>query len=109
MEAEKKTLTLTIERKEISIPIRDIMWLQSQAHRVEVKTCTREAPFYSYGKLNDLFQQLEGICDDFLRIHSSFVVNRRYITKFTQSDVFIENQVFSISYKFNNGSSYYRR
>ena len=100
MEAEKKTCKLIVDRKEVNIPISDIMWVQSQAHRLEVKISSSEQPLYCYGKLNELYSRLETICDDFLRIHASFIVNRKYITKYTQKEVYIKDQVFTISTKF---------
>ena len=99
---ENRTCTLIVDRKEIHIAVGDIAWIQSQGHRLEVKTCSSEIPYYCYGKLNDLCRTLDGICDDFLRIHASYVVNRRYITKFTQNEVYLKDQVFPVSSRFKN-------
>ncbi|MBR4605754.1 MAG: response regulator transcription factor [Lachnospiraceae bacterium] len=100
MDKEKKTCTLIIDRKEVSIPVNDIMWIQSQGHRLEVKVSTSEVPLYCYGKLNDLYLELEAICDDFLRVHASYAVNRRYITKFMHNEVYLKDKVFPVSVRF---------
>ncbi|MBQ2099603.1 MAG: response regulator transcription factor [Lachnospiraceae bacterium] len=102
MESSKKTCKLIIDRKEVNVAINDIMWVQSLGHRLEVKTRSGEEPLYCYGKLNELYEKLEATCDDFLRIHASFLVNRRFITKYTQREVYIKDQAFAISTKFRS-------
>lgn len=97
---DNKTCTLMIDRKEVGIHVSDVIWVQSQGHRLEVKTCTGEKSYYCYGKLNDFYRSLEELSDDFIRIHTSYVVNRKYITKFTQSEVFVKEQAFPISTKY---------
>lgn len=99
-ENRKRTVSLVIGRKEVHLPAGDIMWIQSEGHRLEIRTCTEEVPLYHYGKLNDLYSGLEEISPDFLRIHASYVVNRKFITKFTQDTVFIQEKEFPISKKY---------
>lgn len=100
MEKDRKTITLIIDRKEVNIPVSDVKWVQSLAHRLEIKTCTSEEPLYCYEKLNTFYPKLEAASDDFLRIHASFAVNKRYITRFTQKEIYVNDQVFTISLKF---------
>ena len=69
MDRQKNTLTFVADRKEMTVHVEDIVWIQSVAHRLEIKLCTEENPVYSYGKLNDLWPKLEGMGEDFLRIH----------------------------------------
>ncbi len=102
MNAENRTCKLIVDRKEINVNVNDVAWVQSQGHRLEIKTCTGAMPYYCYGKLDDLLRTLNDACDDFLRIHASYVVNRRYITKFTQKEVYVEDRAFPISVKFRN-------
>ena len=99
-EKRKRTVPLVIGRKEVHLPVGDILWIQSEGHRLEIRTRTEEVPLYHYGKLNDLYFRLAEISPDFLRIHASYVVNRKFITKFTQDTVFIQEKEFPISKKY---------
>lgn len=97
---DAKTLQLMVNRKEMKIPVNDIMWVQSLAHRLEIKLVGLQDPMYSYCKLNDLAEQLEALSQDFMRIHTSYIINRRYVTKYTQSMMYIEDVEFPISRKY---------
>ena len=96
----KRTISLVIGRKELHLPADDIMWIQSVGHRLELQTSAEETPLCHYGKLKDLYSELAEISPDFLRIHASYVVNRKYITKYTQDTIFIREKAFPISAKY---------
>lgn len=51
-------IMVIIDRREVSIPVCDIMWLQSVAHRVEIKLRTQEEVMFTYAKLNELYTRI---------------------------------------------------
>lgn len=102
MELQKNTLTFIVDRKEITVHVEDIVWIQSIAHKLEIKLCTELNPIYTYGKLNDLWSKLESMGDGFLRIHASFVVNRSFVTKYTQKAVYIGEREIPVSAKYRS-------
>lgn len=93
-------LTVVADRREVRIPVYDILWLQSAGHRVEIKLRSQEQSLYTYTKLNELYKSLKVLEKSFLRIHHSFVVNRAYVTKYTPDSVHVRDRVFSISLKY---------
>ena len=102
MERQKTSLTFIADRKEITVHVEDIVWIQSIAHKLEIKLCTEMIPIYTYGKLNDLWSKLESMGDEFLRIHASFVVNRSFVTKYTQKAVYIDKMEIPVSAKYRS-------
>lgn len=65
--------TYEFERKTYRYPCRDILYLESNLRRVILHTLSQTAVLY--GKLDDLAAKYPA----FIRIHKSYLVNRRYI------------------------------
>lgn len=65
----------------LTLPVRDILYFQSNLKNVQIHTRTAEQPHSIFCKLADLERLLEtqGLACRFLRIHQSYIVNRCHI------------------------------
>lgn len=79
----KPTLSYTFAGEEVSVPLDDILYIESQLHSVVVHTLSdppKSGNHTFYAGISSLENQL---CPHgFLRIHKSYLVNMKYIQKF---------------------------
>lgn len=70
---------LTINQKEETyiIPMNEIIYIESQLKRIYIHTLNDEYEIKTY-TLNKLIEILN---DDFIRVHRSYIINKKYITK----------------------------
>ena len=77
--------TYEFERKTYRYPCRDILYLESNLRRIILHTAGKTA--YLYGKLDDIAEKYPG----FIRIHKSYLVNRKYIRTISAGTVVLAN------------------
>lgn len=89
----------TINRKEYSILVDDIIYIQSNRKKLLINT--RKETIEIYGKLDDEIKKLpENL---FLRIHRCYAVNVNYISRFSPEEItLINGEEFSISKTFQD-------
>lgn len=84
------------ERKVYRFPIRDILYLESNLRRIVVHTKASENAVL-YGKLDDLSVKYSS----FIRVHKSYLINRRYIRMISAGTVVLSNgEVLPVSRKY---------
>ena len=71
----------------VSLPLRDILYFESDKRIIAVKTLTEQFSFY--GKLDNIEEQLKK--QDFVRCHQSFLVNAKKISSVRISDLTLTN------------------
>lgn len=74
LERQDAYFTYEFERKTYRIPLRDILYLESDLRRIVVHTIASDTASL-YGKLDDLAVAYPS----FVRVHKSYLVNRRHI------------------------------
>ncbi|MCH5338536.1 MAG: response regulator transcription factor, partial [Acetatifactor sp.] len=74
------------ERKVYRLPIRDILYFESNLRRIVVHTKASENATL-YGKLDDLSVKYSS----FIRVHKSYLINRRYIRMISAGTVVLSN------------------
>lgn len=79
-------LTVRIRGDVLSIPHREILYLEGRGHSVIIHTLQKEITVYQ--KLEDLCAALPR---EFCRCHKSFAVNMRHIRRFQQPDILLKN------------------
>lgn len=70
-------ITFNYKRKTYHIPYREILYLESQQHKIRVVTAKESYTFY--GQLSRIQKQMQQGRETFLRIHQSYLVNSRYV------------------------------
>lgn len=75
-------------RATAQIPYEEILWLEAEGNYTLLNTETQKKRLLRF-MITDLHQQLPE--NDFIRIHRSFVVNRKKITEFASAYVMIKN------------------
>ena len=84
------------ERKVYRFPIRDILYFESNLRRIVVHTKASENAAL-YGKLDDLSVKYSS----FIRVHKSYLINRRYIRMISAGTVVLSNgEVLPVSRKY---------
>lgn len=79
----KPTLSYTVAGEEVSVPLDDILYIESQLHFVVVHTLSdplKSGNHTFYAGISSLENQLSQ--HGFLRIHKSYLVNMKHIRKF---------------------------
>ena len=71
----------------VSIPLRDIIYFESDKRIINIVTATEEYSFY--GKLDTIEAQLKK--QDFVRCHQSFLVNAKKITSVKVNEITLVN------------------
>jgi len=71
------------------VPVRDIIYFQSHLRNLDV-VCEKEK-FPQYAKMSEAERQLGSCNCEFLRIHRSYLVNRRYIKKYGYDHIILQN------------------
>lgn len=70
-------ITFNYKRKTYHIPYREILYLESQQHKIRVVTAKESYTFY--GQLSRIQKKMQQGRETFLRIHQSYLVNSRYV------------------------------
>lgn len=84
------------ERKVYRLPICDILYFESNLRRIVVHTKASENATL-YGKLDDLSVKYSS----FIRVHKSYLINRRYIRMISAGTVVLSNgEVLPVSRKY---------
>ncbi len=71
----------------VSLPLKDILYFESDKRIITIKTLNEEYSFY--GKLDNIEEQLKKL--DFVRCHQSFLVNAKKITAVRINDLTLNN------------------
>ena len=88
--------TFEFERRTYRFPIRDILYFESNLRRIVVHTKASENAAL-YGKLDDLSVKYSS----FIRVHKSYLINRRYIRMISAGTVVLSNgEVLPVSRKY---------
>ncbi len=96
IEKEKaKVLTVISDRQQIPIPLDQIRFIESLSDYVRIdhengKTMTKE-------KISKLEERLPA---DFIRVHRSFIVNRKWVVAFSSEHVKVADETIPVSRKY---------
>ena len=77
------------------IPLNKIIYIEKSGRTLNI--ITEDNSYNTYYKMEDAYDYLSKISNSFARIQYSYIINLRYITKYTLSKVYIETLEFSIS------------
>lgn len=81
----QKKLVIRYKKRKIVIPFQDILYLESQLHKVKI--CLVDQEYLCSENLTNLRKKLD---EQFLSCHKSFVVNMNYILEFQNNAVILE-------------------
>ncbi|MEK4881706.1 MULTISPECIES: LytR/AlgR family response regulator transcription factor [Paenibacillus] len=97
-QGKKNFLSLQQKGKEILIPYRNIIYLESNRRRIILYSCNDQLGYYS--TLNEEEQRLP--VSDFVRIHQSYIVNFYFIKEISNQGVILLNgEALPISAKYS--------
>ena len=85
-ERESPLLTVVFRGRPVSIPCREIFYLESHGHTVTIHTRTEKTVVYD--RLEHILKMLP---DGFIQCHKSFAVNMRQIRRFQPPNVLLQN------------------
>lgn len=99
MEQQKRTIRVQFANTNKIIPMEDILYAESQNHKVILHT--KQETIEYYAKISDLEEELK---EQFFRIHKGYLVNLACIDKYTKSEVvLVSKDVLPLSrYKYGD-------
>jgi DNA-binding LytR/AlgR family response regulator len=77
------------------IPVDTILYLEKNGRTLNI--ATQSKLYTTYCKIEEAFTRLSDVSNSFVRIQYSCIVNKKYITKYTHSKLYIGEVEFSIS------------
>lgn len=80
------------------IPLDDILYFEKDKRRLRI--VTDDFVHCYYADINNVYAYLCTISKNFVRIHYSYIVNVKYITRFNKKQIQIRERCFSISKKY---------
>lgn len=83
---EESVLTVSSRGKPIAVPYRDILYIESLGHTIQIHTAGETV--VTYERLDAVTKMLP---TGFIRCHKSFVVNMQQIRRFQPADVLLKN------------------
>lgn len=95
LRTEKSDIKIQVEGEQISLPIRDIVYLESMGHtltfHVRCKGYEPDRSYSCYGAIGKMEKELSA--RGFLRCHKSYLVNMAHIRKLNSAQVLLSNGV----------------
>lgn len=93
LSVDNDTMMITVSGETIILPLKDILYIESQAHNIviNVQPTREECPkkYRLYATLSSMEQQLGE--RGFLRIQKSYLVNMRRLTKYQCTEAVLDN------------------
>ena len=68
----------TNNRTVYKVPLKSVVWFNSDGRKIHIKTIDDEREFY--GKLDDVENQVNAKRDSFMRVSQSYLINTEYIS-----------------------------
>lgn len=91
--ADEMHLTVRANRKNVRVPLSDILYIESLSDYVQIHTVTQK--IVSKERISSLTQKLES--SGFLRIHRSFLIATAKIEAFSSEEITINQKVLPVS------------
>lgn len=82
-----------VDREMVKVLLKEILWVESMKDYVKIKT-QNQGQLVTYQRISYLEEKLPET--HFLRIHRSFIINRKHITSFNTTSATIIGKVFPI-------------
>ena len=103
---EQPSIVLRQRRTSVSVPLREIYFIESRAHTVEVHTAGETV--VSYERLGNILRSLPV---HFYQCHKSYVINMQQIKRFQENKIILKNgEIIPVSRsKFNETKEAYFR
>ncbi len=94
LQSFREVVKVQVNGEIIDLPVEDILYLEVQQHNITVYVQKDSGgkhvkAYHIYGSLSSMEQQLEEL--GFLRIHKSFLVNMRHLSKFQCREAALDN------------------
>ncbi len=87
--AQKKFITISVDRKNYQIDTNDIIYIESKHEYFLIHTKTKN--YLSLGSLKSLTMQLPQ--EHFIQIHKSYIINIEYINSYNSTEVELTNNI----------------
>ena len=88
-----------VDREMVKVFLKDILWIESMKDYVKIKTLS-QGQLVTYQRISYLEEKLPET--HFLRIHRSFIINRKHITAFNTTSVTLTGKAFPIGRLYKN-------
>lgn len=82
-----------VDREMVKVMLKDILWIESMKDYVKIKTLT-QGQLVTYQRISYLDEKMPE--EFFLRIHRSYIVNKRHIASFSATGVTIATKVLPV-------------
>lgn len=83
------TISYSLNGQNISIPIHEIMYIESMGNYIKVHSCKNKLPIIIYKTLLNILNEADNT--DLVQIHRSYIVNKSYISSVGQNKIILLN------------------
>lgn len=84
------------EYKDISIPINHIIYIETHEHLTTIYT--KEKNYHLYKPLKEILEEINS--KQIVQINKNTCVNTRYITRINQLEIYLNKELFKLSYNY---------
>lgn len=84
------------EYQDISIPINHIIYIETHEHLTTIYT--KEKNYHLYKPLKDILEEIDS--KKIVQINKNTCVNIRYITRINQLEIYLNRELFKLSYNY---------
>jgi DNA-binding LytR/AlgR family response regulator len=96
---EKAYMYFKVDREMIKVLLKEILWIESMKDYVKIRT-QNQGQLVTYQRISYLEEKLPE--DRFLRVHRSFIVNKKHITAFNTAGVTVATKTLPIGRLYKN-------
>ena len=96
-----KTIRIICERKELNIPVEEILFIEGNGHKLNVYL--KNDTYTVYDKMDYIEEKIKELSPLFVRIHKSYLGNYRYVTEVKSDKVTLcDGRELSVSRKYKD-------
>lgn len=86
---ENKVYTFSMNGEIIYIKVQDIFYFESLEHKIMIHS--KDGVYYTRDRLKKLEKELKNV--GFIRVHSGYLVNQKYIFRIKKKDIVLSNNI----------------
>lgn len=101
MQKNQEYISITVDRKAIIVSLNDVIFVQSAKHKLSIFLYSGKI-LDCYMKMEDLEKKITCLVHYFIRIHTSYLVNKHYIELYKRESISVKGVELPVSRKYRD-------